>query len=393
MRLHELHAKLGLRTHLLLGATGSGKSSFIEALAGKNHQLGISGSTLESVTQDVQVFKVVNMEWKWVGGDSEPVLIVDTPGFSDSKMSEVEIVNKVNQWIKKHDRIDHIYYFCRITDTRIPGSAWRLMKIIKSLGINPKGLKIITSMWDTIGTDGALKRAEGHFSQLRDVIWKDEIEEGASIVKFENTQSSAIEILTGITYWAYVLSYTFGSQRNSLIAQLVFPELLDRIQNSQQERQAYLDDRIRLLSNPDPDLESTLMHSHRDVDERLANYIHQLVEFGTPPEGVNVNPQSIAYQSLLNITLDSQKFVHTIEKALSQLPSLPSSTLRKTELKKTLRVAIGDYITTYVSLHTLAAPPFGSPPFTPTVKLTTADHIKLKSLMKAKQLQLRWNAR
>ncbi|PPQ81489.1 hypothetical protein CVT24_000695 [Panaeolus cyanescens] len=86
----------------LLGATGSGKSSFIEALAGKDHQLGISGSTLESVTQNVQTFKVVNMERKWQHGDVWPVFIVDTPGFLDSKMSEVQILNKVNQWIERN---------------------------------------------------------------------------------------------------------------------------------------------------------------------------------------------------------------------------------------------------------------------------------------------------
>ncbi|PPR05063.1 hypothetical protein CVT24_010269 [Panaeolus cyanescens] len=263
-------------------------------------------------------------------------------------------------------------------------------------------------MWDTIGTAEALKWAEDHFSQLRNVMWKvklfcyeyltlltsplyqDEIREGARLVKFENTQSSAIEILAGLPGWYYCDKSVFDLQRNSRIAPLVFSELLDRIQYAQLERQAILDERIQLLTSPNPKLESTLIHSLRDVDERLTNYIHQLVEFGTPPEGVDVNPQSIAYQFVLDITLYSQKFVHAIESALSQLPSLPSSTLRKAELKKTLRVSISDYTNAYISLHTFGAPPPGSPPFIPTLKLSRQDRLKLETPIKAKQLQLLW---
>ncbi|PPR05058.1 hypothetical protein CVT24_010190 [Panaeolus cyanescens] len=80
---------------LLLGATGSGKSSFIEALAGSGQKLGISGSTLDSVTQVVQAFRIENMQFKFQYGDMWPVFLIDTPGFSDSKMSEAEVVNKI----------------------------------------------------------------------------------------------------------------------------------------------------------------------------------------------------------------------------------------------------------------------------------------------------------
>ncbi|PPR07895.1 hypothetical protein CVT24_005576 [Panaeolus cyanescens] len=374
---------------LLLGATGSGKSSFIEALAGRDHTLGISGGTLDSVTQDVQAFKVVNLEQKWDHGVVWPLFIIDTPGFLDSKMSEVQVLNKAQIWIEKNGTINVVFYICRITDTRIPGSAQRLMKIIKSLGIPAYGLIIITSMWDTIWRADAIKRAEDHFSQLRDVMWKHEIRQGASIVKFENTQSSAIEIVAGIPGWRTLNSYRFYPQSNRHLPPLVFSALLDRIQNAQQERQTILDDRIRLLSNPDSDLESTLIHSLRDVDERLANYIHQLVNFDPPPKGIDVNPQSIPYQCLFDIALDSQKYVHAIESALSQLRFQLSYISRRAKLRNTLCAAIDDYINAYISLHTFGAPPPGSPSFVPTVKLSSRDQTKLDKLMKKRQLQLR----
>ncbi|PPR07362.1 hypothetical protein CVT24_007251 [Panaeolus cyanescens] len=130
---------------LLLGGTGSGKSSFIEALAGSGRQLGISGGTLESVTQEVQAFKVVNVHVAWSHGDFWPIYLVDTPGFLDSKMSELEVLSKVNAWREQNGqvfRMHYVFYFCRITDTRLPGSAHRLMQIIKNLGALPSGVTV-----------------------------------------------------------------------------------------------------------------------------------------------------------------------------------------------------------------------------------------------------------
>ncbi|PPQ82050.1 hypothetical protein CVT24_009755 [Panaeolus cyanescens] len=353
---------------LLLGATGSGKSSFIEALAGKDHRLGITGSTLASVTQDVQAFKVVNMHLLWYKS-VQPLFIVDTPGFLDSKMSELQIVKRVNQWIRTSGKISYVFYFCRITDTRLPGSARRLMRIIKSIGVKHESLAIVTSMWDTIWRAEALKRAEDHFLHLEDVIWKvawfwyryltflmsllgqDDIKNGAAIVKFWNTQSSAIEILAGVREWVYSYDFAFLLYGNT--NSLVYSELLDRIQNAHQERQANLDDRIRLLTSCDPDLEVILIASLRDVDDRLANYNHQLIMFGTPPKGF----ESFAIQSLLNITLGTQTFLRAIESTLTQLPSLPANEPRRTELSAILHDAKDEFQRDYFALRDLGSPP------------------------------------
>ncbi|PPR04937.1 hypothetical protein CVT24_007317 [Panaeolus cyanescens] len=376
---------------LLLGAIGSGKSSFIEALAGKGHQLGISGGTLESVTQNVEAFKVVNMHVEWDATIQSSLYIVDTPGFSDTKISELEIVNKLEEWRKQNGYISYVFYFCRITDTRLPGSGRRLMKIIRSLDVLPRCMTVVTTMWDTICREEALKRAETRFGYLQDAIWKDRIDLGTGIVKFNNTQSSAVEVLMGVSYsWLVALSL----HNDSPLAPLILAELLERIQNAQREREAMIDDRIRLLNSPDHDLDCILIASLRDVHERLDNYIQQLVVFGPLPSTLDVDLPSVIYQALLDITLGARKFVRATECAVYYLRSVSSrQASRRDELEETQKIAVEDYIHACVKLRLFGTPPPNFSPFVPTVKLNAMDKIKLEALFNAKRLQLRLKRR
>ncbi|PPQ71874.1 hypothetical protein CVT24_006890 [Panaeolus cyanescens] len=80
---------------LIMGPTGSGKSSFIEAIAGPNWMINkISSGQLEGFTQDVNCYYIENVMWK-----EYPIYIVDTPGFADTKMSEFEILRKIEAWM------------------------------------------------------------------------------------------------------------------------------------------------------------------------------------------------------------------------------------------------------------------------------------------------------
>ncbi|PPQ80115.1 hypothetical protein CVT24_006538 [Panaeolus cyanescens] len=389
---------------LLLGGTGSGKSSFIEALSGRGQQLGISGSTLESVTQEVHAYKVVNVQINMSHGDTWPIYVVDTPGFSDAKRSEAEVVSKIEEWMDEHGLIDAVYYCCRINDKRIPGSAQTLIKIVKSLGIESKSLTIVTTMWDALHGEDARKAAEGHFAQLRDDIWKvmsfkdgflhkliivcqDKIKMGAKITKFQNIQASAIEILKPHKTWKSSITSlsSNGSIRSTLLG-----ELLCRIENARQHRHGLLEDRTQLLTLPNPELDTILSTSLRDVDQQLTTHIDQLVAFDAfaddLPQGFDINIHSIAYQSLLDITLSLQQFVHAIQRTLAQIPSQPS---RQAALKTTLRNAKRDCMQAYNKLHMLGQPPPEFQHFIPDVSLTTSDRIALQISAHTKRLKRR----
>ncbi|KAF9042341.1 hypothetical protein BJ165DRAFT_1612699 [Panaeolus papilionaceus] len=95
---------------LVMGPTGAGKSRFIEALAG-NDTLRISKDQLDSVTQVITTYEMTDIEfWNGPGTSSRKltaedgrVYILDTPGFSDSQISELEIIEMVKEWMIAHN--------------------------------------------------------------------------------------------------------------------------------------------------------------------------------------------------------------------------------------------------------------------------------------------------
>ncbi|KAF9051287.1 hypothetical protein BJ165DRAFT_1447820 [Panaeolus papilionaceus] len=81
---------------MIMGPTGSGKST---VLAGKDQSLGISKDQLAGFTQDVTAYEVVNTEILYPSGARYPVWLIDSPGFSDSKISELEVIRKAKAWL------------------------------------------------------------------------------------------------------------------------------------------------------------------------------------------------------------------------------------------------------------------------------------------------------
>ncbi|KAF9042435.1 P-loop containing nucleoside triphosphate hydrolase protein, partial [Panaeolus papilionaceus] len=159
----------------ILGPTGAGKSSFIEALAGEGQSLGISKDQLAGFTQEVTAYQVKNAMVQWYD-DTYTLYLIDAPGFSDSKISELEIITKVKQWMvdKGVWRVHGVLYLSPITDTRAPGSKRRTIKMIQLLfhNFSFQHVNIVTTMWDRLSNPQAKKRAETNFAQLQDDIWK-----------------------------------------------------------------------------------------------------------------------------------------------------------------------------------------------------------------------------
>ncbi|KAF9044906.1 P-loop containing nucleoside triphosphate hydrolase protein [Panaeolus papilionaceus] len=158
---------------LLLGPTGSGKSSFIEALAPKG-SLQISSHLLEGCTQSISVYVVDNVTS--VSYRGEQIFIVDVPGFGDTKISEMSIVVMIKKFMRDMDitNLGRILYFTPINIVRLPGSQRRMLKTFQDItGFETeKNIMIVTTMWDLLSGESSMQRAQRNFEQLRDVVWK-----------------------------------------------------------------------------------------------------------------------------------------------------------------------------------------------------------------------------
>ncbi|PPR05952.1 hypothetical protein CVT24_004658 [Panaeolus cyanescens] len=177
---------------------------FIESLSG-GIELGIAKDQLEGFTQHVHGYRIRNVKWT----DGKSIILIDTPGLSDEKISENRIFKMIQEWLKSREvaLIHRVIYFDRITDVRMSGSRWKsiqmvlqsLQRLNQRMGDDSPSLSVVhlTTMWDTLPSDSHRKRAEIRFRQIEQTIneWHDLPQIPLYLGKFHNTVDSALQIL------------------------------------------------------------------------------------------------------------------------------------------------------------------------------------------------------
>ncbi|PPQ99495.1 hypothetical protein CVT24_005286 [Panaeolus cyanescens] len=275
---------------------------FIEALANDGN-LGISKNQLESYTQTVTVYEVVNAKFA-----SKRIYLMDSPGFSDSNLSEMEIVEMVKNWMAANSfgSIDAILYFCPVTDTRLPGTRRKTMDMLKALvksssriphsnqSANEGAVTLVTTMWDQVWCERVEQRAEKNYLQLKYTVWKDMIEKGACITKFMNTQGSALEVLDeAFVHWfqAYGSAYYMDTRLYVPVKETFFlyQDLITRIETARQSQRALELNEQAGFDNPT--LKLLAEKERRRIEYLLEKYEKQLKMLENPP-GSTSNAES-----------------------------------------------------------------------------------------------------
>ncbi|KAF9042395.1 hypothetical protein BJ165DRAFT_1406058 [Panaeolus papilionaceus] len=157
---------------LVMGPTGAGKSS---AFCGYG-SLGISKNQLEGYTQCISAYKTLNADFLTYGqNESSPIYLIDTPGFCDSTMSDMEIIKMLKEWMSSHGiaYFHHILYLLPITDIRLSGKKKRTIEMFQSIVGGPSWqLTIVTTMWDRVWNQQGKERAVSNLEQLGRDVWK-----------------------------------------------------------------------------------------------------------------------------------------------------------------------------------------------------------------------------
>ncbi|KAF9043433.1 hypothetical protein BJ165DRAFT_1529459 [Panaeolus papilionaceus] len=269
---------------LIMGPTGAGKSSFIEALGLKLSAM-ISSNGLDGCTQAISTYKLINVTDLY----DDPFYLVDSPGFADTKISEMAIVSMLQKWLKDNRLFNRILYLTPISSTRLPGTQQQVLKTFHALtGVKTaKNVTIVTTMWDNIWGEHATKRAEDNYQQLQNNIWTDFIEEGAQMVQFHNTQESALSILDAA--FASITGYQFSIEdhddniKGSPFEANLLTDLQDRIQNLQSHILTFHDELAHAKAQGDQLLLSTLCPRLQEAETDLARFQKELDSSGLLP--------------------------------------------------------------------------------------------------------------
>ncbi|PPQ73349.1 hypothetical protein CVT24_012187 [Panaeolus cyanescens] len=327
---------------VMMGPTGSGKSSFIEALAGEGKNLGISGGSLDSVTHELKAYKVINL--KNTPNDRDPVFLIDTPGFLDPERPEMEIVDNVGSWFQQRLflYIHHVFYFVPISDIRATKTKKYVGEILKGLvGTDYESFTIVTTMWDQLCSPEAKARAELLFAQLQDEVFEEQLARGAQIVRFEN-RASAVDLLENKTVWyTCIPRLSFDSKDNRLIGPLLYKDVVEKAQGARQVMRSHLEEMIGCLKKPDPLLESVYNENWKKATRLLTKFVRQLLGFPYfPRRGVDgESPENVLNQHLIDQVSEARTYVQAIEDALKELEGQEECAERISTLRERLQVA------------------------------------------------------
>uniref|UniRef100_A0A0W0EUU7 G domain-containing protein n=1 Tax=Moniliophthora roreri TaxID=221103 RepID=A0A0W0EUU7_MONRR len=173
----------------VMGATGSGKTTFINAASGGSLQVGMD---LQSCTSTVQLSETFELRGR-------QVTLIDTPGFDDTNKSDADILKMIAAFLatmyEHKQTLAGVIYLHRISDFRMGGISRRNFKMFRELcgDATLKNVVIVTNMWGEVGRDvGEAREAE---LMQGDKFFKPVLEKGAQIFRHDNACETACAIL------------------------------------------------------------------------------------------------------------------------------------------------------------------------------------------------------
>ncbi|KAF8885389.1 P-loop containing nucleoside triphosphate hydrolase protein [Gymnopilus junonius] len=173
----------------IMGPTGAGKSTFINALVGK--EVMVVGKTLSSCTDELGFVVLDPAQYPRL---KDRIVIVDTPGFDDTYKGDAEILKKIADWLetsyKKNKAVlGGVIYLHDISNDRFTGTARRNLEMFQHLCGQDAFSKVIlgTTKWGR--TEKAI--ADAHQKELKELHWKSLAIKGARVLPFLDTRASA----------------------------------------------------------------------------------------------------------------------------------------------------------------------------------------------------------
>jgi len=175
---------------VVMGATGSGKTSFINLASGSKLDVGVD---LKSCTEEVQTSERFTV-------DDRPVVLVDTPGFHDTVKSDMDILNSIARslaaWYERGESLSGIIYVHRISDVRFTGTAAKSFKTLLAMCGDQalRNVVIMTTMWGKVTAEVGVARER----ELASSFFKPALDNGALLLRHNDSIESTHQLIRTI---------------------------------------------------------------------------------------------------------------------------------------------------------------------------------------------------
>ncbi|CAN8095130.1 unnamed protein product [Discula destructiva] len=148
--------------------------------------------TLEELgTQDVRSFQVTV--------DGKSVFLYDTPGFDDTDGNDAEIFEMISKYLaasySNNQRLNGVIFMQPVGETRVPDSERKRTQLFKLIvgEDNFNQVVIASSMWDQVNMAFGERNEKNRTGD--DEVWGDMMEKGAKVIRFQNNEQSALQIV------------------------------------------------------------------------------------------------------------------------------------------------------------------------------------------------------
>lgn len=134
--------------------------------------------------------------------EESSVVLVDTPGFDDTKSSDLGVLTMVSHWLNeeyhKGATLSAILWFHRITDNRMVWLPLKNLRIFEKLcgKVALPKVVLVTTMWDEVDDAG-----EERLRELKDSYWQTMMSKGSKTFEYKDTQESATQLIRSVVHW------------------------------------------------------------------------------------------------------------------------------------------------------------------------------------------------
>ena len=182
-------------------------------------------------------------------------MLVDTPGFNDTHLSDTEILRVLVDWMKDsyEDRqLSGIIYLHSIADARMTGSSLQNLRMFRKLcgDENLANVILATTKWGITPKENALVRERDLCSDF----WSPMIRSGSLVRRFENTEASARYLVqkilhTGKKNFVPKIQHEVVEENKNLsqtdAGAYIDKTLIEQAKKHQEEMKGLLEERVR----------------------------------------------------------------------------------------------------------------------------------------------------